>query len=199
MQPLGIGRTGVVLIVRGRVSLHRPADGHVRAPGPHRGEVIIGRVVLLGEHHHVIDDLSHSLTLASAWLPAQANAGKYFVRTRRSDQPRPGAADSTGTAFGRPLLPRVVSRPGRPGGTAAIAGCCGRCALRALGAPGALRPPRLGFGGWVMRVAGVAGLVWLLDGGLRRWRVERVRQTRTCRSSWRHSPLAASSLLPVIR
>ncbi len=27
----------MVLVVRGRVSLHRPAGGHVRAPGPHRG------------------------------------------------------------------------------------------------------------------------------------------------------------------
>jgi hypothetical protein len=36
-------------------------------------------VILLGEHHDVIDELSHSPTLTSAWPPAQENAERTFI------------------------------------------------------------------------------------------------------------------------
>src|SRR6185437_7256447 len=46
-----------------------------------RGEVVISGVILLGEHHDVIDDLSHPATVAAGQLPAQANPGEYSVPT----------------------------------------------------------------------------------------------------------------------
>jgi hypothetical protein len=71
----GISRASVAVIVRGRVDLDRPAGRHVRPSGPHCGEVIVGRVVLLGEHHDVIHYLGHSPTLASGPGASEQRSG----------------------------------------------------------------------------------------------------------------------------
>src|SRR6185312_13143093 len=94
---------------------------HVRSPRPHRAEVIVGGVILLGEHYDVIDDLSHfppDVSLATSareraadihCIPAKACGGTAALTDFLGNLPaRTGSSTRPATASDRHARPAIL-------------------------------------------------------------------------------------------